>query len=257
MRIKFKIIVCISILLITGLIISIIFSSEQSTTEIFSENFESGKITAKCSGNCPSISQKFVNHGQYSMMVHLDRKNSKVNYRTEIQEKSKATYGDEFWYEFSIYLPDSYVPDNIWEIVAQWHAVPDFHLGEDWRNPVLSLHTTNGAWKVLSFWDSKENTFESGKREYSGSKAWPLGNYEVNQWVTWKFHVIWSHLNDGLIEVWKNGKQVITQQGPNCFNDNIGPYFKIGMYKGWKKNPKPSDINQRLLYIDDITITKR
>ncbi len=223
---------------------------------IFSEDFETGEISKKCSGNCPLISTEYANSGQYSMKVHLDRNKSKVSYRTEIQEKSKATYGVDYWYEFSVYLPESYVADNIWEIVAQWHAVPDFNIGEDWRNPILSLHTTNGTWEILSFWDSKKNTFASGKREYSGSKVWSLGNYEINQWITWKFHVRWSHLEDGIIEVWKDGKKVLSHQGPNSFNDSIGPYFKIGLYKGWMEKEKTSKITQRTLYFDDITITK-
>lgn len=219
------------------------------------EGFESGKISAKCSGNCPIISQEIVKSGKYSMKVSLDINLSKVNYRTEITEVKKATFGEDYWYEFSVYLPKTYISDDIWESIAQWHAVPDFHLGEDWRNPVLSLHTTNGVWGIKSVWDSKKNTFESGKIEYSGSKMWALGNYETNQWITWKFHVIWSHLDDGLIEVWKNGKQVISKKGPNCFNDDIGPYFKMGMYKGWKTSQKPSKTSKRVLYFDDISIT--
>ncbi|WP_091979686.1 heparin lyase I family protein [Pseudoalteromonas denitrificans] len=83
-----------------------------------------------------------------------------------------------------------------------------------------------------------------------------LGAYKVAQWSTWKFHIIWSHLNNGLIEVWKDNKQVISHQGPNCFNDNLGPYFKIGLYKGWKNNSNQSKVSQRTLYFDDITITK-
>lgn len=244
------------IAIIAMLSILIYFFIHNTTPNTFSEGFESGKISNKCSGNCPSISQDFVKSGKYSMMVHLDRNKSKVNYRAEIQEKGKATYGEDYWYEFSVYLPQSYVPDSIWEIVAQWHAVPDFYLGEGWRNPVLSLHSTGGQWTIKSNWDSKKNTFKSGKRVYSGSKDWVLGAYKVGEWTTWKFHIIWSHLDNGIVEIWKNGKQIVSKKGPNCFNDNLGPYFKIGLYKGWKNNTNPSDIVQRTLYIDDISMIK-
>jgi hypothetical protein len=122
--------------------------------------------------------------------------------------------------------PETYVPDNIWEIIAQWHAVPDFYLGETWRNPLLSLHSTSGQWSIKSRWDSKENTFENGKRVYGGSKDWVLGAYKVAEWITWKFQILWSHLDNGIVEIWKNGKQVVSKKGPNCFNDNQGPTLK-------------------------------
>jgi hypothetical protein len=252
---KFKLITFIlSLLVIVSIFVYRLTHNTKNNT--FVENFESGEITHKCSGNCPLTSSEYANSGKYSMKVHLDRNQSKINYRTEIQESSFAAYGQDYWYEFSVYLPETYIPDDTWEIIAQWHAVPDFHLGETWRNPALSLQTTNGTWGVRSIWDTKDNTFESGKRVYSGSKMWLLDNYKLNEWTTWKFHIIWSYLDDGIIEVWKNGKQVISKKGPNCFNDNIGPYFKIGIYKGWKNNSTPSKINQRTLYFDDITITK-
>jgi len=254
---KYRIALPIIALILLGFFLNEFSEPPPEKNVILSENFESGAITAACSGNCPTITQKVTNSGSYAMEVHLDKNLSKINYRTEIQEDKKAIFGEDYWYQFSVYLPASYTPDNVWEIVAQWHAVPDTVLGETWRNPVLSLSTTDGKWGIRNIWDSKPNTFVNHNRKYDGVEDFSAGEYQTDKWVTWKFHIIWSHLDDGVLEVWKNDELVATRYGPNCFNDKIGPYFKLGIYKGWKKNTQPSNITQRTLYFDDISINEQ
>lgn len=245
----------IATLFISLTIILMLLDSKKEET-IFSEDFESGTINARCSGNCPKIETDIVNTGLYSMKVYLNKNKSLVNYRTEIQEPDKAELGVSYSYEFNTYLPSSYISDGIWEIVAQWHAMPDFELGENWRNPVMALWTTNGQWQLSNIWDSKKNTFESGTREYDGMEEWFFGDYNTEEWVNWKFHVIWSYKQDGIIEVWKNDVLLLSKKGPNCYNDNKGPYFKIGLYKGWKDRVEPFSITERILYFDDIKVVK-
>ncbi len=65
--------------------------------------------------------------GRYGMRSDLDRYTSNVPYRTEVRVIAPdPKVNQEYWYAFSIYLPDDYVPDNVaWEIVAQWHGIPD------------------------------------------------------------------------------------------------------------------------------------
>jgi len=181
-----------------------------------------------------------------------NRKRDKVPYRTEVSGPGSEV-GKEYWYGFSIFLPEHYAVDNIWEIVAQWHGVPDFKAGEDWRNPVMALSTNGGKWGLLNRWDAKLNTFEGGKKKYGGTKSYDLGKYRKGVWTDWVVHVKWSYRADGLLEVWKDAKKVVKQDGPNAFNDRKGPYFKMGLYKGWKDPKRPSDaVSSRLLYHDEF-----
>ena len=228
------------------------------TSLIFSEDFESGVMTLPRSGNYPTITTSPVRAGNYAMKTYLHYKNSQDNYRTEVYLKQKDNIGDHYWYGFSIFLPNDYIVDNVWEIVAQWHGVPDFDIGENWRYPILALKTEGGVWRVRNIWDASSNTFSSGEESYDGVKRWTLGNYETGKWVDWVFHIKWSYLSDGILEVWKDGKLVITRNGPNCYNDELGPYFKMGMYKGWKEwwlNTWSPDVAlERTLYHDELRI---
>ncbi|MBX5460390.1 MAG: heparin lyase I family protein [Steroidobacteraceae bacterium] len=223
---------------------------------LVNSDFESGVIDPAfwaVSGNAPTITKDVARSGQYALKTVLDRNNSKVSYRTELTSggRENVTPGQDYWYGFSVYLPDSYVPDNIWEIVAQWHSTPDNKAEEDNHlNPPLSLHTGNGNWEISTIWDTAPIT---DKKHYAGKKKYPLGKYETGKWTDWVFHIKWSPNPDGLLQVWKDGKKVVDVTGPIGYNDQRGPYFKMGLYKGWKNRNGPAGaVTTRTLYHDEF-----
>ena len=231
-----------------------IVSTEKNDSPLtFTGDFETGDLKGwRISGNAPGITTSPRRAGKYAMKTSLDRHKDKVAYRTEVSGPGSEV-GKEYWYGFSIFLPGDYAADNIWEIVAQWHGVPDFKIGEDWRNPVMALSTDGGKWGLLTRWDAKANTFEGGKRTYGGTKRYDLGPYRKERWTDWVVHVKWSYRPDGILEVWKNGKRIVEQKGPNAFNDKKGPYFKMGLYKGWKDPRRAGDaLSKRVLYHDEF-----
>ncbi len=219
----------------------------------FIGDFESGDLSGwGISGNSPTVVSSPVRAGKHAMKTSLDRYRDKVPYRTEVSGPGSKV-GREYWYGFSIFLPEDYVADGIWEIVAQWHGVPDFDIGENWRNPVMALSTRGGKWSLVNRWDAKANTFAGGKRKYGGARRHDLGAYRRGVWTDWVVHVKWSYGRDGFLEIWKDGKKVIDRKGPNAFNDAKGPYFKMGLYKGWKNPDTPCDVvSKRILYHDEF-----
>ena len=220
---------------------------------LFISDFEDRELKGwRISGNPPTITQGLARAGQCAMKTSLDRYGDECSYRTEVSGP-RADVGKEYWYGFSIYLPEDYVPDRIWEIVAQWHGVPDFDVGEQYRNPIMAVFTTNGQWSLVSRWDAKRNTFESGSRQYGGTRTYTLGPYERGVWTDWVIRVKWSYGPDGLLQVWKNSEKVVDQKGPNTFNVARGPYFKMGLYKGWR-DPKREcyAVAKRILYHDEF-----
>ncbi|MBW2525647.1 MAG: polysaccharide lyase, partial [Deltaproteobacteria bacterium] len=220
-------------------------------------DFETGDLTGfNPSGNSPTVTDERSRAGTYAMRTSLDRYVDTVAFRTEVVPHGQTfEVGDEVWYGFSIYLPDDYVADPVWEIPAQWHGRPDFDLGEDWRNPPLALHSSNGQWTLSIKWDAKANTFESGEREYDGSESEPLGPYETGRWTDWVFHLVWSYQDDGVLQIWKDGVQVLERLNkPNTFNDAEGPYMKMGIYKGWKDPATEGVVDSRLLFHDELRI---
>jgi len=220
---------------------------------LFISDFEDQELKGwRASGNSPTVVEKPARAGTHAMRSSLNRHEDRYPNRTEVSGP-RAELGGEYWYGFSIFLPEDYVPDEIWEIVAQWHGVPDFEIGEKWRNPVIALSTNGGRWGWVNRWDAKRNTFQTGQRQYGGIRQYDLGPYETGVWTDWVVHVRWSFGQDGVVEVWKNGQKVIDQTGPNAFNDAHGPFFKMGLYKGWSDPKKSSDaVSKRLVYHDEF-----
>lgn len=220
---------------------------------LFHSDFDGQDLEGwQVSGNPPAVVHGAARAGAGAMRTSLDRNRDRFPNRTEIQGP-KAEIGEEYWYGFSILLPEDYVPDRVWEIVAQWQGVPDSDLGEKWRNPVLALSTTGGRWSWVSRWDAKRNTFETGKREYGGVHEYDLGDYAKGVWTDWVVHVRWSYGPEGFLNIWKNGQLVVDQNGPNAFNDAQGPFFKMGLYKGWNDPKAAGDaVAARVLYHDEF-----
>lgn len=229
----------------------------QAASVVFSSDFEGGIIDKALwgiSGNAPTITTEQKRAGKYAMKTVLDRKKSATSYRTEVTTggRDHVTPGEDYWYGFSVYLPDDYVTDDTWEIVAQWHSTPDPSEKDAALNPPLSLQTDNGLWMVSTIWDSKPTT---DKKNYDGKKMYTLQKYATGRWTDWVFHVKWSPKQDGLLQVWQDGKKVVDVPGPIGFNDQVGPYFKMGIYKGWAdRNAPPGTPTTRTLYHDELRI---
>lgn len=234
-------------------------SSAQATqliAEITSEKSEELKLwnIESCCSYSVQISDSIAYKGTKSLRFEL-RKTDSIVYsgkRAEIRSYPEKT--SNRWYRFSNYLPNTYCKDSDFEILAQWHNVPDFDLGETHRSPPISLSTENGHWYITILWATDSvNT----NKTITGKKIVDLGPYRYGKWTDWLFHINFSYQSDGVLEVWKNGKLKYSQYGPNSYNDKKYPFFKFGIYKPLWNRPdsnKVTTITKRVIYYDDIKI---
>jgi len=217
-------------------------------------NFESGTLDGwiKVHDNLPTITTEHPRAGKYAMksVLTANAPTTRTRARNEMRaDKSFANIGEEYWYGFSVFLPDGYVSDSVWEIVAQWHVEPDDRVENDAkRQPALSLHTVKGNWTFASKSDARPQTPD---RKSVQSHPTKIGPYETNKWTDWVVNVKWSYKEDGFIRAWKDGVEVMNVTGPNCYNDRKGPYFKMGIYKGWG-NMRPDKVTTRTVYHDEF-----
>lgn len=200
-------------------------------------------------------SNSVARDGKYSVRFELNKDDIPVHggKRAELITWREPTPDAERWYRFSIFLPEEFGIDSVEEIVAQWHEVPDFDLGETWRSPPIALQINKDKWVASVMWASDAvNT----NKTLSGKKSEQLGVIEKGKWVDWIFHIRFSHKDDGVLQIWKDGNQVLDYTGPNYYNDRVGPYFKIGIYKWrWQDVHNKSVVTQRILYFDRVKIS--
>jgi hypothetical protein len=147
------------------------------------------------------------------------------SFRSEISLPHEPGF-HERWYGERIYVPQDWVfdPSRPVDIVMQWHAIPG-----NWRAtyPNLEISIGNTNWFVRqSFGNAQSKPTRSNLKL---DDAVPRG-----AWVSWVIHAKWSPNDDGLLQIWKDGKLVVERKGPNVYS-TIGveytPYFKTGIYR--------------------------
>lgn len=151
--------------------------------------------------------------------------------RSEVARYGKYdTMGSDYWYGFSVYVYPSWQDSDYRSVLAQWHGTRDN--GEVSRSPPLSLRFIDG-----DFWVRIIHSSERIQTSNDGTNVYPYISNEYAQkgvWHDFIFHVKWSYQSDGYLEVWIDGNQVVDYHGPVGYNDDRGPYFKMGIYRSTK-----------------------
>jgi len=174
--------------------------------------------------------------------------------RAELTWPALASNG-AYTYRFSEFLPSDYVPDRSAESIAQWHDTPDTYLGESYRIPALAILTQNGHIKLNGRWDPNALTVDNTPGPGGGVYSADLGPYTTGQWNNFAVYVHWSYGKDGFLAIYNNGVEIFRRTGPNYYNDKVGPYMKLGIYKwDWTDQPGYSEVQRRTMFLDNVRV---
>jgi hypothetical protein len=114
-------------------------------------------------------------------------------------------------------------PSRAVDIVMQWHAIAG-----NWRAtyPNLEISIGNANWFV-------RQSYGSAQTKPTRTEKILDAPVQPGSWVAWVIHAKWSPGDDGLLQIWKDGKLVMDRKGPNVYS-TIGveytPYLKTGIY---------------------------
>jgi hypothetical protein len=144
--------------------------------------------------------------------------------RSEFREVYTVPNGDDIWYGWSTYIPADWLDPDMGSVITQMHGSPD--PGES-RSPPFAVRVEDGKLTITGRYSSVRNQ--------PGNDGTPLTFYgpsyiEKEIWHDFVVHVKWSYENDGYLDVWMDGNQIVDYNGPIGYNDYTGPYFKMGIY---------------------------
>ena len=90
--------------------------------------------------------------------------------------------------------------------------------------------------------------------EPAGQLILDIGPQERGRWTDFVARFVFSHEDDGITQVWRDGTLVVDRVGmPNHYNNARGPYIKFGFYKsGWLE--RESMVTTRTIYYDAIRV---
>ena len=165
---------------------------------------------------------------------------SKDTERDELREADNlvSLEGKLYEYQFSLFLPDSFPIVPVRLVIAQWkqNCGSNSLCSDD--SPVLAIRYVNGKLYITVQTDSGQIT------------VYKTTNEIRNKWLDFECKVRFSRLENGQVNAWLNGEQIINFKGITCYSSKKGYadrsyfYFKTGLYRD--RMPQPMTI-----YIDE------
>jgi hypothetical protein len=152
--------------------------------------------------------------------------------RAELDSGHLPLLGRDVWYGFSFLLP------------------PGFPVVDD-RLVLASIKQSDVEGSPLI-----GQRFRAGKHSFSvrppgasgGGKSYPLPDLKLGQWTDMVYHVRYSTGAGGVIEVWMDGKPVVSYTGPTASRDGADRFYhKVGLYRDRWKEPMT-------MYVDNYTL---
>lgn len=227
--------------LLLFIIFDSMFLSGQNIIQEVSEKIEDarGREFAKSKGGTESnklnvVTEK-VRGGKYAFEHY-------VNNRGERSELAmvKSEIGREYWYGWSMLIPEDFDFSGSYSIVAQMASYPN----QSYRKFKCGA---NGPYMVITSDGSLDFRLQfAGRKEDSDCIKYMLiqdiSEYR-GKWLDFVINAKWTGNDDGFLKMWlkaddNNYFQKINYRGPTWWNDeDEGPYFKMGLYMGdpgWK-----------------------
>jgi hypothetical protein len=204
------------------------------------------------------ISDEYSRAGKRSMkfsVSYVEPLRTHLELRLHARSISKGgnfIIGRTYWIGWSMNVLERPKP---WNIAWQMHGSPDKDTrcppkGEVTRNPMLHLFIGYDGYHWQSQW---ENDTCQYTRVYDGTEGY--ASYELHEgtWVDWVVKWKLSYHEDGILQIWRDGKLIVDQTGPNCYNDEVGPTLRFGIYAySWGNEPPTTTYLER--YFDEIRI---
>jgi hypothetical protein len=137
----------------------------------------------------------------------------------------------ERWYGLSVYFPEPHpqLKANISMIFAEWIGA----YGNKWDqfNPISLI--------ALMF-DGTELSISVHGKKYHNSSSRLLG-----RWNDFVIHAKWSSApEEGLIEVWFDGRKILNYRGITTRNEAEGAFFRFGINRDETRHPNVAYFNE-------------
>lgn len=158
----------------------------------------------------------------YRFAVGIDDPLTAAGHRSELSRHAFSSFG-RVAFEVDYYLNAGFIEGADETLIFQLHATPDD--GEFAAAPVFAISCTGTDGLIIKRYNA--NAVNTEQISPTSLATFQMAS---GQWHTFRVNMKLSWLDDGYIQVWKDGTQIVNDSGPNCYNDVIPPYPKMGLY---------------------------
>ena len=148
-------------------------------------------------------------------------------FRAEIATKEFPPAGAVKWYAFSVFFPTNFPIEDNRLVFAQWKEKEAF-LGTR-LSPSLAFRLVAGKFSIRLL-HSDEKVVRDAEAVPSEA-LFKKSNFPLGRWHDFVVQAKWSYKDDGFVNVWWNGRQIVEYRGPVGYDEALAPQFKFGLYR--------------------------
>lgn len=190
-------------------------------------------------------------HGEtMTFAVATDQPKVEGKRRAEVRHLSHEI-GQRYRYRLDVRADEGWEFTEHPTVATQWHGTKDIWFLEQGRKPPLVLHAIGEEWVVAIASDRQFINPMTTEAKEERIASFPI---VPGKWVSLEFDVLWSAGDEGRIVITRDGEEIARHEGPNCFNDIIGPYWKYGNYQ--PKQEAAATVGQRTVSLRNVSWEK-
>ncbi|WP_336973124.1 heparin lyase I family protein [Sphingobium aromaticiconvertens] len=152
---------------------------------------------------------------------------AQVRERSEAYVRPIFEFGQTYLISFQLTIPPGARNAAEWMSLMQIQST--FDPGEQGHSPPFGLYMKGEKMDISARYSPEEITPPGAFKHiqlYRDDK-----DIERGHPFAMKIRVRFDHGGKGAIEIWRDGRQLVSYQGPFGFNDKRGPYLKFGIYR--------------------------
>lgn len=160
-----------------------------------------------------------VRQGDYGRYGHRNTD------RSEISSRKTLEFGRTYRVTYRFMIEPGPRNTAEWLVIGQFHQTED--PGERGGSPPFTVEMTGERMRIVGRYSQQEFTSRSTYMSlYTDSTDLARG-----RWYEMKIRVRFDPYGDGLLAVWRDGAQLVDYYGPLGYADQVGPYWKHGVYR--------------------------
>jgi hypothetical protein len=148
--------------------------------------------------------------------------------RSEISSHKPLKIGQTYTLSYRFKIEPGAKNTAEWVVIGQAHATED--PGDASSPPPFSVELTGGDRMRIAIGYSKEPITRAANTTFRNLYT-DRAELERGRWYDMRITVKFDPAGNGILDVWRDGTQIVDYSGAIGYRDAVGPYWKNGVYR--------------------------
>jgi hypothetical protein len=147
--------------------------------------------------------------------------------RSEVASYKNLAFDQAYTINYKFMIEPGPLNTAKWLVIGQAHSTEDSN--DAGVSPPFELDLVGDRMQIDARWSTPEQT--NWSNVHTRTLYTDTHNVQRGHWYDIKITMKFDPFGDGMLDVWRDGVQLVNYDGPLGYNDEIGPYWKQGVYR--------------------------